>query len=459
MEVVRIEGLNCNDNSVITIVKNHSQYYSLLFWNAYFFTYHSMGNIGNGLKCQNDRILENTIRYFDVKISIRYARQFENPIEYITDMLAKKREVIIQLDQYYCSWSDAYYQKHTYHVLIPIEKEKEKLKCMDTMPVKVQRISFFDLQKSLYRIITVDGDYSVDFVWWEKYGLKKAYRWTSTKNHIWQMKKFLRDITALKTIEHEMLIGEPIWKQPIYRQIASVYGGRYQFLMYLRLFDEDESKLIQTFQDITNRWNAIRIWFYRICLNPKEADCKWKEYKGLITQNLEIVISLEKEVKKLLRDEIGKSKRRHADKGVIQKLVCIDIEHNGFSHLLSNMQNHNVLFCKGNLLRCKGYVKNVHLYGYAKWGSQISDITIVRDDGKKIAKQFTMSDWSEEVCVGESIVYKTKVINEGKECDAKVCDVSIAINESIISMQLPNNENICLFAVAVMKMGGDYNIY
>lgn len=478
MEVISLDGLDCYENSLLTIL--NWKYGEILYalWDSWDFSYDIKKKlIGEKIELPMSNIINNLIKYYGFELNEFDVKKRRFLIKKIKKQLQKKGYFFVKIDTYYCNWYDDYKKRHSIHMFILTGIRKTGFNvifnAIDTMPKRLG--------------LTINADDIKKGIVWAGYpefterktekSLKEflQYALERSEEQIRNMKCFYKELKKTD-IYNEIREDLFVWEIPFMYSLRRVYGSRKNFMLALELFEEKQNdKYLSVcaqniFKPIIKKWGIIINALYKMKLKDQ------KENYDAIKEKIKDVIHTEEDCCSKLNNLLKDS---YVENISVNKLESISLEYNTISHfyerkdferitelpsqlfirvnniscpinLTNNGLNNCIKCCGQNLKINKEKINRLHLIGYAVWGNQMTQLTLIYEN-YTTKVDFQISDWCIDAAFGETKLWegKFKQISSHDIYHGWIFDVEINVDEKLKEVKLPECENIILFSVVV----------
>lgn len=495
MKAVSYEGIDCMENSILTIMNYelpdiHKAYFNT--WNFHYIM-DIRASIGKRIVFQN-MIRTNFERFYGYKFVIHSGLEENEYRNLIKEQLKKKHPVIATCKANYCPWTIIYRTNiESPHVFIICGTNRRGFICMDTTPIQynleISYEEFFAGVNSIcvYSKVEIEQqeelserDFLLQSIKDDKSG--------NYRNRLDELEQFIEELSEIDIMQEFNNPGV-IYATPLYRGLNQMYGGRQLYLEFLKIVTKPyEDKLqfwYQKFEEIVYHWATIHVLMMR--LNDKKVDDN--NIKDKIIKNLIVIKGLEETFRdnffgQLMKPDfswdsiyIGIKEREY---------TYIDLKpyfNNGdwllsypgfrfeepfpFGKVYKSFELELKIEPKGELnsISCSGQqisvppstYDEINLAGYATYGQQFENLTLCFEDGTKANILFDFSDWSEGEWKKESTLWSTDCwIDdevEKKKANVFTRKYEIVKNDSkITQIILPENNYISLLAISFAKI-------
>lgn len=498
VEPIYVDGLDCFEKSILTIINwEYGEYYKA-FMHSWGFRYDNQGEklIGQRLNANNYDIMQDIITHYGIILERYNKTDDKELLDKIHEELQNKRPIIVVADEYYCHWTFNYHKKNLSHVYIIIGITQDNdFMCIDTQPKMTNLIlsqeEFILGYKQIYTYDTrpINIEYPNlqtlldDCI---HSGDEKSYL---LNTH--EMQLFIDDFEHIDF--YNEFIDAEIWYSPLFKNINRIYGGRVQFIEFLKHYRNNSfiNGFISRLNDAASEWHIIRASLMKIYFNKERYLIEIDKICHRITK----VLDLEKElfeslIKTLEEDgviesytnlemindensesngdtfyyvdiqEYLNSKGLYFDK---ESLIFEDIvptgsiwNLDGMSFDFTERDNVDNISCHSQEISiAKQCYKKIMLLGYGEWGDQIEELTIIYSDNSNEQIDIMFSDWWKNPEFEEEIAWQSNGINKLDNLiyNGKIFAKSYNIVDSkktISHILLPECKYIHIFAITLV---------
>lgn len=511
---LNIDGLNCFENNIISILNWKINSYELSFVGSWGFLYNyakinSSDILGDKISSGNQNLIENIINYYGMNVIVHKNKGVQEDMNVIKKQLSEGLPVGIFIDTFYCPWEPDYKSKHDKHfcTIVGINEDGDFI-CIDSMPIILEAVlSLKDFTDGYGGCVTFD--FSKTLV--KNFSLKEILNsciselglYSDKNNAFRDMRIFADSIENSLNIHSEIDGYTEVWNVPLFANISAIYGRRFQtakLLKYLHdtFHDDYLLLLLEQFKSIVKKWIIIRGLFYKISMVAGGAK-KLISIANKIREVADLEETTADMIYNFLRDErilISKYRFNNTnDKLDISNfdVIFLDItkyfNNKGFGTPEGNFSRTGEYFLTEGLpankmldiqgmkfifpdvienmydnISCKGQViqlSNLHciglmLLGCGEWGSFEENLIINYKNGTSEVLEIAFSDWSGDPLFEESIAWQGKYVAKTNSIIKRMGRIfakvySINNTDSINSICLPNCENMHIFSISLLK--------
>ena len=511
---LKIDGLDCFENIVVSILNWKINSYELSFVESWGFSYDydkvdSSNILGNKISSGKRNVVGNITKYYGVNVVNHRKEGVQEVLNDIKNELSKGLPVGIFIDPFYCPWEPDYKFEHGKHfcAIVGINEGGDFI-CIDSLPIILESVlSFKDFNDGYQDYVTFD----FSNILLNNFNLKKILNsciselglYSNKNNAFSDMRLFADSIENSLNIHSEIDGYTNSWSVPLLINITEIYGGRFQtakLLTYLQdVFHDDYLLLLlERFKSIVKKWNIIRGLFYKISMTAGGAK-KLISIANKIREVADFEETTADMIYKFLRDEtilISKySFNNTNDKLDLSNfdVIFLDItkyfNNKGFGTPEGNFSRTGEYFLTEGLptnkmldiqgmkfifpdvienmydnISCKGQViqlsnvdcSGLMLLGCGEWGSFEKNLIINYKNGTSEVLKIAFSDWSGNPLFEESIGWQGKYVAKTNISIKRMGRIfakvySINNSGSINSICLPNCENMHIFSISLLK--------
>ncbi len=207
---VAVEGLDCVDNTILTVCQMLRGEYEKVFWDSWQISYKTSSRIGDGFCYVPKRISKNVKKIYGIDFQPLGKFDITDTRNILQHQLDKNGMVVIGIRTNYCPWQKSYGSNHyVVHFLIVTEVAEEGILCTDTMPQRQgELIGWRDVEYGICSIIEV-RDFSTS--------VKERKSQEMSLNDVWKAcRKNVRPKTIVKLakkIEKNFDVVQEFWKE------------------------------------------------------------------------------------------------------------------------------------------------------------------------------------------------------------------------------------------------------
>ena len=492
MEPIYSPGLDCFENSVLTITNWEYGEYHKAFMHSWGFAYNKdiSPMIGKRLMANNHDICED-IRY---RYGIVMNQYKENDVEKVIDKihheLLHNRAVIVSAEEYYCHWTYNYKKSHHNHFyLIHGQTENKDFICLDTQPQKkdiiVTKRQFKENFKHIYTYEIHPAHLEHRFL----YEIIRDCIMNNSVNkyrlQVEDMDQFINDFIYIDYDSE--LMYDAIWYSPIFSEISRIYGGRVQFTEFLKDYqlNEDVYEYIKQLEKITYEWSIIRSLILKMQHNKDDS----VSIHHTLIRRIRLATQLEKKLFSIILEHLQTNRLQQGGcyippesldteveefyyvdlnpyfnrKGLYFDKESFKFENDLSTGVIWNIDNMSFDFShRGHLdnmvclnqtipINKKAYSRFM-LLGYGEWGNQIEELKIVYEDGSYATVEFMFSDWWKNPELDETIAWQSdgQSLIDGESYNGKIFAKSYQLPDSeknIVEVVFPDCERIHILAM------------
>lgn len=492
---VYMEGLDCVDNTVLTVCQYIRGECESAFWDSWSIKYKPDFIIGNGLNRCPKQIQENVRKLYGIEFVPQGGFDRKNCKKMITEYMGRDGVLIAGLKTNAFPWNEAYNQDvNGVHFLIFKSISDEGIWCTDAMPKKENALlGWNDIRRGILSIIRVKVHEKQ-----KKVDMDKVFRHVrknvKPKSIRRLREKMERDFQA----EREFGNQRNIWRIPLYNLFLAVKGGHEQFEAFLKQSEwNSDLFMIERMHALTVEWEALKVLtvkMHREYFSGKLDTGKVKKYKSVFSEKLHGIEMMEEET--LAYFYRSYKKRAFREKNLIfsdkvdfefheasDQIWYINLNYNEHTHMVNSEDfivgdiiqyeriwkteysdfklpkldgdSYNCMFCDGQKLIVEGNVRKICLLVYATYGAQFEQVE-VSYEGKKEVIHISVSDWTEEPLHDEKIVWQTEFKSktpENNDYIGKIVMIELHtdVNKVCKYIALPKCRDLHLFAVTAVK--------
>lgn len=485
---VYIDGLDCVDNTALTVCKSLRGEYEKVFWNSWRVRYKPDYVIGRGLIVLPGRIQDNIRRFYGIEFIPLGSFDRRRGRELITRILKEDGLLIAGLKANAFPWKEAYNQDvNGVHFLVLKGMGKEGVWCTDAMPKRENALlGWEDIRHGLLSLIRIqDGKAKCDV------HLEKIVRTVKKNVNFQSIIKLQKKIETDFEAEREFGEQKNIWRVPLYNLFLILKGGHEQFEIYLRNSEfKKDTILIQSMHKLVCEWEALKVLtvkIHREFIANKLILEKERKYINVFVKRLGLIAQLEKETKDRFYNTYKMMKLRKSIFRVIsdgeewRAGSYIDLNYNEYTHMVNsqdfftsssiqygvvwrlqksefylpqvNENAYNCMYCDGQKIELEKYISKVDMLLYATYGAQFEQIEVCYEDGMD-SLDFWVSDWTERPLHFEETAWSTEFrskVPAKPDYMGKIAAMELYIDSRRIcrSITLPRCEEIHIFAITV----------
>lgn len=487
---VNMEGLDCIDNTVLTVCNYFWGEYEKAFWDSWSLRYSPDFVIGKGLKVCPGRIQDNVRKIYGIDFTPQGDLGKQEIKQKICQYIQEDQLLVAGVKTNSIPWQKTYGQDdYRVHFLIFTSAGEEGIWCVDTMPSKSNvMICWSDVQKGLLSLIRIRVK-SLD-------GLnapqeKRVYKNVRSKVHCKDIESLRKKLSEDFDVQREFGDQKNIWRIPLYNLFYIILGRHIQFEKYLtKEWGMKYASLAGQVRDLIVEWEALKILtvkMHREYSTGRLTPSKVHSYQDIYVENLEKVqqmeISAQECFGKICRDQ-GEGKNAEPDafqENTVQE-IFLDLPYNEFTHMLHpedfyvdkvleygrvwateqcrfdlkevGYDEFNCLKCEGQVLPVDKKIKSIYLLLYATYGSQFAELEIGCED-KVVIKKIAVSDWVERPLSREIVVWQAAFTNKtpgGLNHTGKLVytRVETSSQSPCSYIKLPDCKDIHILAVTVL---------
>lgn len=459
IEPIVIEGLNCIENTMITVCNSLCGEYKRGFWNSWTVKYRRRYFSEGGFIIPKLRIETNLRKIYGLEFTPVGSTIRNNLIRKLKHQLDKNGLAIIGIKTNFCPWQQSYHeQEYSVHFLIVTKLLSEGVLCVDTMPKKQDEfISWKDIRSGVSELVEVErlsnGCKNVTIKnSKEKYNIHYL-RANVCKNVKPQtLNGLIQDIHNKQEVLYSLAKERNIWRVTIYQQIFIMVGVHCQFEQFLA-----ESKMsdgfgafFTLFHNLIQEWEFLKLLIIRLhrdYWSSKLTSERLDETIESCKTTLLTIMEKEKESINLfcqLVDRCNYSGERVIDSTgyIFFKEKQLTLHYNEVSHMVktekfeisnclpfglivktkilsykfppkeNSREAKNSLYCDGQRISIGAKLIKIGFIGYATYGNQSEYLTVVYENNFIKKYGIALSDWTEAPLLNEEIVWQAEFRNK-----------------------------------------------
>lgn len=489
---VNMEGLDCIDNTVLTICNYFRGEYEKVFWDSWSIRYMPDFVIGKGLKVCPERIQDNVRKIYGIDFMPQGNQGRQEIKQNICQYIQEDQLLVAGVKTNSIPWQKTYGEDdYRVHFLIFTSAGEEGIWCVDTMPSKSNvMIHWDDVQRGLLSLIRVRVK-SLDHFKAPK--IKKVYKNTKVKVHCKDIGSLIKKLRGDFNVQREFGDQKNIWRIPLYNLFYIILGRHIQFEKYLtKEWGMKYALLEDQMQGLIVEWEALKILtvkMHREYTTNRLTPSKVHNYQDIYVESLEKIQRMEISAKecfgKICR---GQEKGRNDEPDAFQENTVqemfLDLPYNEYTHMLhpedfyvdkvlqygriweteqcrfdlkeAGPDTFNCLKCENQVLPVDKRIKSIYLLLYATYGSQFAELEIGCED-EVVRKKIAVSDWVEHPLSREIVVWQAAFKNNtpgGLNHTGKIVytRVETSSQSPCSYIKLPDCKDIHILAVTVLTV-------
>ncbi len=488
---VNMEGLDCIDNTVLTVCNYFRGEYEKVLWDSWSIRYVPDFVIGKGLKVCPKRIQDHVRKIYGIDFMPQGNLGKHEIKSKISQYIQEDQLLVAGIKTNSIPWQKSYNQNdYRVHFLIFTGMGEEGIWCVDTMPSKSNvMIQWNDVQRGLLSLIRVKVK---PIVGSKAPKMKKVYKNVRYKVHCKDIESLRKKIREDFEVQREFGDQKNIWRIPLYNLFYIILGRHIQFEKYLtKECGIKYALLADQMRDLIVEWEALKILtvkMHREYTTSRLTPSKVRSYQDIYAENLEKIQRMEKSAKecfeKIYKEQEGD---RYAGANSYQEdpvqEIFLDLPYNEYTHMLHpedfyvdkvleygriweaeqcrfslkevGPDEYNCLKCEGQVLPVKKKIKGIYLLLYATYGSQLAELEIGYEE-EVVREKIAVSDWVERPLSRETVIWQAAFRNKtpgGLNHTGKlVCTKVEGASQSQCSyVKLPGCKDIHILAVTVLS--------
>lgn len=494
---VFVEGLDCVDNTALTVCNCLRGEYEKVFWDSWSIRYRPDYIAGRGLRIVQGRIQENVRKLYGIEFIPQGAFDRGNCRSLIRQYMDEDGLLIVGIKTNAFPWAKAYNQDvQGVHFLLFTDISEKGIICIDTMPEKQDALlGWEDARRGVVSLIRIrdfgrHNEVRIDKVW-------KHVR----KNVQPKSVQFLREkLNTDFQVQREFGEQRNIWRIPLYNLFLTVMGGHAQFESYLRrtVFNKDTYLLTQL-RTLTIEWEALKVLtvkMHREYFSGKLSVEKCAKYKELYVEKLAGIAEMEEKAVCSFRKSYENIRSGKNDFAAIdteengEKNIFLSLPYNEKTHMLDpedffvddvipygivwekellefrlpeiEKQKDNCMFCDGQVLKIGKQIHNISFLIYATYGAQLEQFEIGYEDGME-KKELSVSDWTEEPLHHERVMWRAGFkgkVPKKEDYNGKIAAIQLKLSpeRTCEYIKLPQCKEIHIFAITVSQSKSAKNV-
>lgn len=488
---VNIEGLDCIDNTVLTVCNYFRGEYEKVLWDSWSIRYVPDFVIGKGLKVCPKRIQDHVRKIYGIDFMPQGNLGKHEIKSKISQYIQEDQLLVAGIKTNSIPWQKSYNQNdYRVHFLIFTGMGEEGIWCVDTMPSKSNVIlQWRDVQRGLLSLIRVKVKPIVRL---KAPQIKKVLKNVRYKVHCKDIESLRKKIREDFEVQREFGDQKNIWRIPLYNLFYIILGRHIQFEKYLtKEWGMKYALLADQMRDLIMEWEALKILtvkMHREYTTNRLTSSKVRNYQDTYVENLKKIQGMEKSAKecfvKIYREqESGRYARVNAFQEDSVQEIFLDLPYNEYTHMLHPEDFYvdkvleygriwetgqcrfdlkevgpvafNCLKCEGQVLPVHKKIKRIYFLLYATYGSQLAELEIGYED-EIVREKIAVSDWVERPLSREIVVwqaaFKNKTPGGLNHIGKLVCTKVEGASQSKCSyVKLPGCKEIHILAVTVLS--------
>ncbi len=488
---VNMEGLDCIDNTVLTICNYFRGEYEKVFWDSWSIRYRPDYVIGRGLKVCPERIQDNVRKIYGIDFTPQGNLGKEEIEQKISQCIQEDQLIVAGIKTNSIPWQKSYNQNdYRVHFLIFTGMGEEGIWCVDTMPSKSDvMIQWSDVRRGLLSLIRVRVKSMEDL---KSPQIKKVYKNAKFKVHYKDIESLRKKIRGDFDVQREFGDQKNIWRIPLYNLFYIILGRHIQFERYLtKECGMKYALLADKIRDLIVEWEALKILtvkMHREYTTSRLTSSKVRNYQDIYVENLEkmqrMEISAKKCFEKTCREQESNGNAGDSSQEDRVQGIFLDLPYNEYTHMLHpedfyvdkvleygrtwqteecgfhlkevGPDEFNCLKCEGQVLPVDKKIKSIHLLLYATYGSQLAELEIGYDD-EVVSEKIAVSDWVERPLSRERVIWQAAFKNKtpgGLNHTGKIVFTKIerSSHSKCSYVKLPDCKDIHILAVTVLTV-------
>ncbi|MBD5530261.1 MAG: hypothetical protein HDR02_17930 [Lachnospiraceae bacterium] len=476
---IRISGMSCFDNSITSLVNWERKEYNRAFMYSWKFRFTNEG-------FSEDSIGNVMTRTYRLSLEKKDEQDIQKVYQIIRDELEIDHVVLVKGDEFYCPWMYNYGKNHEHeHVYLITGETEDGFKCADTMPlVDDESISFEEFEKGYFSLYVYHAEdyHPKNEIGGGDYLKKCVFEYQILKNVNLQEMDIL-----LVHIENTSMIDlfeekENVWDTTLYKYFERMYGGRIQFLEFMSRIANGETivlHFIEKMEEVVEEWSLVPTLIAKAFIQKRDME----KIRGTLVLHLRKAIELEKV---LYREMMDEQCYTGAEMALMQEnlpQVFVDLEPYKRNKELYFDEKHIVtykeipvnqiwnvgdmkfdfqIYGKYDCICCDEQkikvIPNKYRYimilGYAIYGDQVDDFTIVYSDDSEQKMMVEFSDWSYDPRHGFITAWEgdCKSLDDGKRYRGKIYAKKYRLPSGDYDMEalvLPKNAKSRIYAITL----------
>lgn len=494
---VFIEGLDCVDNTVLTVCNCLCGEYEKAFWDSWDIRYRPDYIAGRGLRIVQGRIQENVRKLYGIEFVPQGAFDRGDCRGLIERYMSEDGLLVVGIKTNAFPWAKAYNQDvQGVHFLLFTKSSDSGIVCIDTMPARQDALlGWEDARRGVVSLIRIrdlrkQNEIKMSRVW------KHVRKNVQSKSVRLLRKKLNTDFQ----VQREFGEQRNIWRIPLYNLFLTVMGGHAQFESYLRrtAFAKDTYLLTQL-RALTIEWEALKVLtvkMHREYFSAKLSMEKCAKYKELYVEKLARIADMEEKAIYSFRKSYENIKSAKNDFGTSDgeekagENIFLALPYNEKTHMVDpedffvddvipygivwekellefrlpevERQKDNCMFCDGQVLKIGERVHEISFLIYATYGAQFEQLEVGYEGGIE-KKEFSVSDWTEEPLHHERVMWSAGFKGktpEKEDYTGKIAAIQLRLSPEKICeyIKLPQCKEIHIFAITISQSKSIKNI-
>lgn len=491
---LKIIGLNCRENSILSLVNWYAGSYTLSLIGSYGVTYMKPilnDTIGDKIHSDKCNIITNSLKYYGIAINTVKKVDSNTVLKVLTNKLQKGIPLIISIDAYNCPWEPDYKSRHSSHWCTVIGTDQNNnFICMDSLPlISETLLPYSDFINGCSGYI----DFILSNTNKETINIKQLLlEHTMNDKYTNQLKEFANDLSKCNKIEAEFDRYQYLWDIPLLNNITDIYGRRNQiYNLLLSLNDKSiyANTAINQFKKIVDKWAIIRGLSYKIAMQ-KSKKANIKKLSEMITD----AADLENSINNILIELANNSKTStdnlefNTNQSIAYKYLDINkyfnnkafgnnasftqtgqyfltdrlpadniwnIDDMKFSFPILNDSGFDNISCLGQKITLPDFkFTSIDLLGCSEWGDFSSTILLHHHDNSEELLEIGFTDWCSDPIYQESIAWYGN-FKEKSNCKTVMVgrlfakSYSVKYDNTIDYIIIPNCKNMHIFAITL----------
>lgn len=501
IEPIVVEGLNCIENTMLTVCNYLCGEYKKTFWNSWNVKYQKSYFSRKGFVVPKTRIENNLEKFYGIRFIPLDNVDKSELTSVLKRQLDKNGLAVIGIKTNCCPWQKSYRKReYSIHFLVATKLLQEGVQCVDTMPKKQDGfIDWEDILSGVSDVIQVERksilgksedteniqkDFFTKVLW--KF-IRKNVKPQTIKNLILDIQNKYELLYFLEK-EHD------IWRVPIYRQFFLMAGVHNQFEQFLLEYRKsyESTEFIAVFHSIIQEWEFLKLLIIKLHRDYRKRELTNEKLDETLEACKTFLLDITKKEEKAVRlfcqvgnmyDSFDKDTLIAIDRIVFEEqyvsLLYNEISHmveteefgvsacvplgstvkaKTLSYLFPPKQSRrgilNSLYCSRQRIEINTRLAKVGFIGYATYGKQFEYLTVEYEGNQTEKYGFALSDWMEEPLLNEEVIWTAQFKNKspvGYDHKGKIVSVVIDLDmtkkcESII---LPEQKEMHIFGMTI----------
>ena len=264
-------GLDCFEDFLIAIASYYNREYPLAFSDAFGFEYLPADPkfpsiFGNRINSGSADIIKLIKKYTKICIKKKVAgKTAEKALEIMKEQLLKNLPVALEIETFWCPWSEDYQRLHSKHFCLAIGIDQDNgIECIDPVLTKnICILPFSEFKNGLTAYITFKigrPPRNINHV----RILQKSVKKVINSNIFNNIKVFNSDFRSFIDFHEEFIDFENgPWSVFIIRSLSFIAGGRFlfaQFIKYIapKIENADLSEFSSGLEQSRSKWDMVR---------------------------------------------------------------------------------------------------------------------------------------------------------------------------------------------------------